>query len=360
MKKLFLSLSVSAVTILTVLCVCLACGTVNASADGDVTILFTNDLHSHLISSANERGEGGYAKLMTLIREQKALDPHAVLVDGGDFSMGSLFQTVYTQSAVDLLMMGAMGYDVTTLGEHEYDASLSGLASMLNAAMDSEKALPSVVCANYKPAEKGGNPALNEAWRQYGIKDYVILERGGVYFVIFGILGEEAAAELSDSGMVFEDPIKTAKKIVAAAVKDCKENYGADPIVVCLSHSGTKNGRGEDYKLAKSVDGIDVIVSGHSHVKLDKPIVVGGTAIVSADDYGRYLGVVKLTRDGKFKSYELIPVYKWTEEDAEIAAMIESMKKKAEEHYLSDFGFSFDTILLSNPYYGVPSKTLCL
>ena len=71
----------------------------------------------------NEDGTqyGGYARLMTKIREQKEIEPDAILVDGGDFAMGSLFQSAYPTSAIELRMMGAMGYDATTFGNHEYD-----------------------------------------------------------------------------------------------------------------------------------------------------------------------------------------------------------------------------------------------
>ena len=106
-------------------------------AEDEITILFTHDLHSHLLPAANETGGGeygGYARLMTVIKEQKTLDPDAILVDGGDFAMGSLFQTAYPTSAIELRMMGAMGFDATTFGNHEYDYLQSGLKSMLNAA----------------------------------------------------------------------------------------------------------------------------------------------------------------------------------------------------------------------------------
>ena len=108
------------------------------------TILFTHDLHSHLLPSADEDGGeyGGYARLMTVISEQKELYPDAILVDGGDFSMGSLFQTAFTTSAIELRMMGAMGYDATTFGNHEFDylpAAISASAARRESTPLSEK-----------------------------------------------------------------------------------------------------------------------------------------------------------------------------------------------------------------------------
>ena len=353
MKKIFLCMTAA---LLLVCSVCIVCHAQSADGSEEITILFTHDLHSHLLPSANENGKGeygGYARLMTLIREQKEIDPDAILVDGGDFSMGSLFQTAYTTSAIELRMMGAMGYDATTFGNHEYDYLQSGLKSMLNAAKASGDPTPPILCANYWPPVSGAegyDASMWEALEGYGVKDYMILERGGVHFVIFGIFGYDSDACAPNSGMILEDPIAIAKETVETAVKDCKENYGADPIVICLSHGGTENGKGEDYELAKAVDGIDVIVSGHTHTKLDQPIKAGGTVIVSANEYGRCLGVVKLTRSGELKSYELIPVDETVKEDSEIALMVEHYKTEVEENYLSKYGFSFDQILVNNPY----------
>ena len=355
MKKNFLRIFSMTLALLTAFSLCFI-ATAQSASDDEITVLFTNDLHSHLLPSVNENGEGeygGYARLMTLIRQQKAIDPDAILVDGGDFSMGSLFQTAYATSAIELRMMGVMGFDVTTFGNHEYDYLQSGLKSMLNAAVSSGDPLPSIVCANYMPpveGQKGYDVSMWEAMNDYGVKDYVILERGGVHYAIFGIFGLDADDCAPNSGMVFEDPIEAAKKTVDEAVRDCKENYGADPIVICLSHSGTENGKGEDYELAKAVDGIDVIISGHTHTRLDEPIQVNGTTIVSAEDYGRCLGVLKLTRDGQLKSYELISVDENVDEDIEIAAKVNFYKKTVESTYLSRYGFNFDQVLVNNPY----------
>ena len=82
-----------------VLCLVILAGCltgVTANQEGiDATILFTHDLHSHFLPAVDEDGGeyGGYARLMTAIRQQRAIDPNAILVDGGDFAMGSLFQT---------------------------------------------------------------------------------------------------------------------------------------------------------------------------------------------------------------------------------------------------------------------------
>ena len=327
-----------------------------------VTILFTHDLHSHLLPSVSEDGGeyGGYARLMTLIKEQKAQYPDAILVDGGDFSMGSLFQTAYTTSALELRAMGAMGYDATTFGNHDYDYLPSGLASMLNAAVASGDPLPAIVEANYLPVPEGEEgydedaAAVWSALENYGVKDYIILERGGVYFVVFGIFGVDANDCAPNSKQVLADAAETAQRVVDTATAECVEKYGAEPLVIALSHTGTWDGKGEDYELAQAVNGIDLIVSGHTHTLLTEPICVNDTYIVSAAEYGKYLGVVHMaySTDGTatLSSYELIPVNETVEEDPEIAALVESYKTEVEETYLSNYGVTFDEVLTTNPY----------
>jgi len=317
----------------------------------DVTILFTHDLHSHFLPANDEKGEeyGGYARLMTIINEQKEKHPDAILVDGGDFAMGSLFQTAYASSALELRIMGAMGYDATTFGNHEFDYLPEGLASMLYAAKESGNKVPYIVDANYLPAED--DTLMKKAFDDYGVKDYIVIERGGAYFVLFGIFGIDSHACAPNSGMVLEDPAAKAQETVDKAVAYCKDNYNAEPVVICLSHSGTEDGEGEDYELAKGVNGIDVIVSAHTHNTFEEPIHVNDTYIVSAGEYGKYLGVVELdVKDGKteLESYELIPINDSVKEDDTISALVESFKKDVEDNYLSKYGVSFDEVLVDN------------
>ena len=329
--------------------------------NGDVlTILFTHDLHSHLLPAANETGEGeygGYARLMTAIKAEKATDPNALLVDGGDFSMGSLFQTAYATSAIELRMMGAMGYDVTTFGNHEYDYLGDGLKSMLNAAVASGDPLPELVCSNYLPPKEGAegyDAEISAAYENYGVKEYTIVEKNGTYYAVFGIFGFDADDCAPNSGMVFEDPAATAQATLDAAVAECKEKYGKEPVVICLSHSGTSGGKGEDYELAEKVNGIDVIISGHTHTTLDKPILVNNTYIVSAAEYGKNLGVLKLRFDenegASLYDYKLVPINENVAEDEAVATLVESYKTAVENDYLSKYGYTFDQVLVNNKY----------
>ena len=335
-----------------------------ANAPGTrVTILFTHDLHSHFLPTNEDDGGqyGGYARLMTIIKEQKEQYPDAVLLDGGDFSMGCLFQTAFATSALELRLMGAMGYDATTFGNHEYDYLPSGFASMLNAAADSGDPVPALLEANYLPPVEGDaeytsdSEAVWRAFENYGVEDYMILERGGVYYAIFGVMGVDSDDCAPNSGMILHDIAETAQRVVNDAVTECQENFGVEPVVVALSHTGTEDdGTGEDYDLAMAVDGIDVIISGHTHTTHHEPIQVNDTYIVSAGEYGKYLGVLqlnyKVTGEVELIDYELIPVDENVEEDAEIAALVKSYKTAVEKDYLSDYGMGFDQVLTSNSY----------
>ena len=357
MRSKYMKIGLMVSLLCMLLCVCVFAQTPDQTQE--LTVLFTHDLHSHLLPAATETGDGeygGYARLMTAIHAEKEKAPDAVLLDGGDFAMGSLFQTAYPTSAIELRMMGAMGYDVTTFGNHEFDYLQSGLKSMMRAALDSGDPLPALVCANYLPpveGQDGYDPELWQVYNDYGVRDYIILERGGVYYVVFGIFGFDADDCAPNSGMVFEDPITIAAETVKAAVADCEAQYGQHPVVICLSHSGTSGGQGEDYALAQAVEGIDVIISGHTHTKLTEPIQVNGTLIVSADEYGKNLGVLKLTQDGEGVSlvdYELIPIDETVADDPEIAALTDKYKKTVEDEYLSNYGVTFDQVLVRNPY----------
>ena len=360
MKKRMKRLSALMMAVVVSLSLCIPAWAAEETAS--VTILFTHDLHSHLLPSSQEGGGeyGGYARLMTVIKEQKEKYPDAILVDGGDFSMGSLFQTAYATSALELRIMGAMGYDATTFGNHEFDYLPQGLASMLNAAAESGDPLPAIVDANYLPPQEGEEGYAEDAeavWaalENYGVKDYIILERGGVYYVLFGLTGVNSDECAPNSGMILENAAETAQQVVDEATAECVEKYGVEPLVIALSHSGTSGGEGEDYELAQSVKGIHVIVSAHTHTTLEEPIQVGDTYIVSAGEYGKYLGVVQMdyTTGGTavLTDYELIPIDETVEEDPEIGALVESFKSDVEENYLSNYGMSFDQVLTTNTY----------
>lgn len=356
---------------------------------GETTILFTHDLHSHFLPQPSEGGEsGGYARLKTAIDAEKEKYPDALLLDAGDFSIGSLIQTLYTTQAAELRTMGAMGYDATTIGNHEFDHESMGFAKMLNSAVTARDlsfeimassllrdplaetyaeqygsltvALPAILEANYRPAEDNPNrDFVQKAMDDYGVQETMLIERGGITYGIFGLMGVDAHECAPTSGFALEDAAVAAKRCVAEL-----EEQGAE-FIICLSHSGTGETLevSEDEVLAEEVAGIDVIISGHTHSTLNEPIVVNDTYIVSAGPYCQNLGSMTVERisDGSLRlvDYRLIPIDETLEENAEISALVEQWKTKVGEEYLARYDLTYDQILtdtefdLNTPVSGV-------
>ncbi|MBQ9747711.1 MAG: bifunctional metallophosphatase/5'-nucleotidase [Clostridia bacterium] len=326
--------------------------------DETVTVLFTHDLHSHFLPVSAKNGEsGGYARLYTLIEQERLKAGERVItLDAGDFSMGSLFQSIYATDAAELRILGEMGFDATTLGNHEFDFRQSGLHQMLSSAIASGDPLPALVVANYAPHAEGEDGYTEDdaltraAYDAYGVRDYVMIEKGGIRFAVFGIMGHESHEDAPMSGMKFSDPVESARRVVA----EIRANEDYD-YIICLSHSGTESDleASEDYILAESVDGIDVIVSGHSHTTLKAPVSVNGTYIVSCGSYAKNLGVLKLRKTGdksELVSYELIPVNETVKDDERISAIVADYKELVSEHYLSAYGLSYDEVIAIAPF----------
>ena len=317
------------------------------------TILFTHDLHSHFLPQPAENGgeSGGYARLKTAIDREREKNPDALLLDGGDFSIGSLIQTLYTTRAAELRTMGALGYDATTIGNHEFDHTGTGFAQMLNAAVDSGETVPVLLEANYRPAaDNPDKDFIQQAMDDYGVQETLLLERGGVTYGIFGLMGVDADECAPTSGFAREDAVQAAKRCVASL-----KEQGAQ-FIICLSHSGTgeKLETSEDEELAKAVDGIDVILSGHTHSTLTEPIVVNDTYIVSAGPYCENLGSLTLIWGGndkkRLRDYHLTPIDETLAEDSDTAAMVETWKTKVEETYLYRYGLTYDQVLTTTEF----------
>lgn len=331
---------------LLVLCLLAALWTVSAAADepqASLTVLFTHDTHDHFYPDA--AGVGGYTRLATALKNARAAagSTPTVTVDAGDFSMGSLFQTVYATDAPELRALGAMGYDVVTFGNHEYDYRPQGLANMLSAAAaarDAGERLPQIVQANYKTPKDPSAQVAVDAMKNFPVNDYTVLTRDGMKVAVFGVMGVDSDECAPMSGMVLEDAIETAKRVVAEI-----QEKEAPAFIICLSHSGTVGGKGEDYELAKAVDGIDLIVSGHTHTTLDAPIVVNGTPIVSCGEYTKNLGSITLHTDGTFSGYKLTPIDGSIAPDSALETLAQSFKTKVDENYLSRYGLSYDQVL---------------
>ena len=312
------------------------------------TVLFTHDLHSHFLPQPDGQGgeSGGYARLKTALDRERAAHPDALVLDGGDFSIGSLIQTLYTTQGAELRTMGALGYDAAAVGNHEFDHTGTGFAAMLNAAVGSGDRVPALLMANYKPA--GDNPNkldIQRAMSAYGVRDSMLLERSGVTYGIFGLMGEDSHSCAPSSGFTLGGMVENAQRCV-----DALKAEGAE-FIICLSHSGTneKKKLSEDERLAEKVPGIDLIVSGHTHTTLEAPLVVGNTYIVSAGPYCENLGSITIDwkpgGERELVDYHLTPIDETLSEDEDITYMIDRWKRLVGGTYLGRYGLSYDQVL---------------
>jgi len=328
----------------------------------NVEVVFTHDLHSHLESFMTEdegqvKSLGGFARIQSFVKEKRAQADDLLVVDAGDFSMGTLYQTIFESEAVELRLLGMMGYDATTLGNHEFDYHTEGLIQMTQSALEKgDKLSPMVVCnIDWEKSLVGENTALNSelktVFEAYGVKPYIMTEKNGVRIAITGVFGKESLKFSPTCTLNFKDPIEAVKETVA----QIKANEQAD-MIVCLSHSGTWADieKSEDDILAMEVPELDLIVSGHTHTKLEEPIIHGNTAIVSCGEYGKYVGSLTMlpTKEGRWQveNYKLVAIDETIKEDEGVKKQVESFGSQINASYLGQFGYTKDEVLAYNPW----------
>ena len=326
----------------------------------EVDVMFTHDTHSHLDSfTTNVDGElqevGGFARIKTLINEQKKENPNTLILDGGDFYMGTLIQTVYDTQAAELRMLGYLGYDVTTLGNHEFDYRSKGLANMLKAAKSSGETIPELVVCNVdwdgmkKAGLSKGQKQIQSGFETYGVKDYVVIQKGDTKIAVTGAFGKDSLECAPTCELLFKDPVEAVKDTVEKIKKKEKVD-----MIVCVSHCGTweDENKSEDELLAKNVKDIDLIISGHTHSELKEPIQHENTYIVSCGEYGKNIGSLSMKQNSKgrwdLSSYELIPVSENIQPDMETQNRIDELMDTVDTNYLADFGYTRDCVLAQN------------
>lgn len=349
-------------TILLFLLALLSAGMANAvtHTQKELMILFTHDLHSYFLPHRiiTEKGEqirqGGYARLAHVIKKQRRFYPgKTILLDAGDFSMGTLFHTPFMTEAFELRLMEKMGYDVITFGNHDFDFHPEGLAQMMVAAHSKGKKLPRIVASNIVlSVNDSGDATLKKVFADYPVKNYTVFKSNGLRIGVFGIMGEDAAENSPFAKPVaFADPIEASRR----AVEELKNKEKVD-IVICLSHSGTfaDKSRSEDEILARAVPQIDVIISGHTHTVLSSPMTVGRTVIVSGGRYGEYLGSLRINFDKPkgvaVVSYELKNMTSDIPEDKGIAAAISGYKKIVDRDFLARYNLRSEEIIAESNF----------
>jgi 5'-nucleotidase len=338
---------------------------VNGQTEKKITILHTNDLHSHVIGFAPEsaytpltvnddKTVGGFARIASIIKTEKNNNTGTTLViDAGDFLMGTLFVCLEKETGFQLRLMKSMNYDVTCLGNHEFDYGPEWLADVIRTSHNKGE-IPSILVGNAMFEKKDlRDDALEKLFSDNIISRKLILIKDGIKFGFFSILGKDAVKDAPNAAPVtFEKQSSFAKKMVKELhAEKCN-------IIICISHSGVtkeKNGEwgGEDVELAKKVKGINVIISGHTHTKLDQPIIVNGIPIVQTGEFGQFVGCLKLSYSSeklKIESYKLIPVNDSVAGDEHINRLIDEQKEKINLEILKPVGMDYNRPVVESAF----------
>ncbi|QHI34780.1 Trifunctional nucleotide phosphoesterase protein YfkN [Kordia antarctica] len=254
------------------------------SAKKHITILHTNDVHSHIdpfdANDARNPNQGGAARRATLISKIRKENPNTLLLDAGDIFQGTPYFNYYG-GELEFKLMSMMKYDLATIGNHDFDNGVDGLYAQLpNAKFD-------FVSANYD---------FKNTVMDTHVKPYKIFMKDGIKIGIFG-LGVKLEG-LVDKRMyketVYNEPIESAQDMS----RILKEDEKCD-LVICLSHLGynyRKNPeRPSDLILAKKTKNIDLIIGGHTHTFLPKPTIeknIDGESVLvnQVGAYGLYVG----------------------------------------------------------------------
>lgn len=267
----------------------------------DLTLMHTNDTHAHIENAARKA---------TAVKEFREENPSSLLVDAGDVFSGTLYFNEF-KGLADLEFMNLLGYDAMTFGNHEFDLGTKPLADFIKNAE-----FPFVSANVNASADENLSSFMNEevtdAPMDGKVYNGIIKKVKGEKIGIFGLTTAETTT-ISSPGddVLFENYIQEAEKAV--------DSFKAEGVnkIVALSHIGFKDGGGDnDVTLAEEVEGIDIIVGGHSHDKLSEPYIdetgAEPTVIVQANEYNKFLGTldVQFDRSGKIKGYagELIEI----------------------------------------------------
>ncbi|MCX6254741.1 MAG: bifunctional UDP-sugar hydrolase/5'-nucleotidase [Bacteroidia bacterium] len=300
-----------------------------------IIILHTNDLHSRLIGYAPEsayspltvnddKTVGGFARIAAIMKAEKENNAGTTLI---------------------FRLMKAMGYDAIGIGNHEFDFGPEWLAAIISTSRLKGE-IPSILSGNAMFDKKDvRDDALEKLFSDNIISRKLILTKDGIKIGVFSILGKDAEGVAPKAApVIFAKQTSFAKKMVKGLKGEKCD------IIICISHSGVledNNGEwdGEDVELARVVKGIDFIVGGHSHTKLDKPLIVNGTTIVQAGEFGQFVGRLSLTySDGTLKvdDYRLIPVDDKISGDIKINQLIEEQKERISTEILKPLGMDYD------------------
>ncbi len=272
-----------------------------------LVILHTNDFHGH-IAPADE--SAGAARIAEFFNTQRAQHKNVLVLDAGDAISGTPVSTLFSGLPI-FEVMNLMGYDLGLVGNHEFDHGWRQI----------EKFRASVDYPLLAATARGPDGAL------LGDMPYSIVERGGMRIGVIGVLTETTPSmitPLGNEGTTFASVESTLRSLVA------KLRPQVDVLVV-LSHTGHER----EQALAAAVPGIDVIVGGHSHTRVEQPLLIGKTIVAQAHEYGKAVGVLKLevVPGGPVKLVQgyLVDAEAMQASDPRIASIVADWEKKVAE-----------------------------
>lgn len=280
----------------------LALSPLRAGPTQELVLLHTNDHHGVVLPN---NGRGGLAQVAAYVKAVKAANPQVLLIDAGDINTGTALSNMFAAEP-DILAYNIMGYDAATFGNHEFDGDQEKLLRQI------EQAQFPFISSNIKTAD--GN--------YLGAGPYLIKEYDGFTVGLFGITTLRTKIIASpDPSLEFINEIEAAREMV-----DILRNQEGVDIVIAITHIGDVKEAPDHItspELAEAVPGIDIIVDGHSHSFFEAPLKTetGDTWIVSANEWGKYVGHGKLTiRDRMLVNFTWVPVE--IAPDAEVNAML--------------------------------------
>ena len=232
-----------------------------------LVILHTNDVHSRVDTATAQLG---YARLATMVQTQKASNDHVLLLDAGDALHGQSIANLSSGESI-VEMMNLVGYDAMVAGNHDFNFGQDRLLEL--------ESLADFAILGANVLRPDGTTLLQE---------YVIKEIGTKKVLIFGLSTPETTFKTHPknvTGLTFADPVATATQIVA-------KFGGSVDFIIALSHLGLE-GDYTSLMVAEQVEGIDLIIDGHSHDK--GAMTVGDTVIVQTGEYSANLGKVQVT-----------------------------------------------------------------
>ena len=248
----------------------------NIKDEDALLIIHTNDHHGAIFQS---NGLGGLSQRAEFIKTLRKQHENVLILDAGDINTGGALSNIF-KAEPDILAYNFIGYDAVVLGNHEFDKPPEILQKqMANAAFK-------FLSANIKTSDG-----------KYLANPYIIKKAGNIRIAIIGITTSDTPqTSLFGKQFVFENEIDSAREIVNKVHETEKPD-----LVILLTHVGI----GLSSVIADSVAGIDLIVDGHSHTRMDAPLLANGVPIVSAFEQGKEVGQAKfIFEDGKIKNFD--------------------------------------------------------